>query len=66
MLLDAPDGVLEERILADQSVWETAAGAAGREISDRPPLTDLPLADEIATLRRERWPDYLAPTSRPA
>ena len=64
VLLDAPDGVLEERIQADQSVWEMAAGASGREISARPPLTDLPLVDEIAALRRERWPDYLAMNPR--
>lgn len=47
VLLDASDAVLEGRITAE------ATGA-------RPPLTSLPIVEEIRALRVARWPAYLS------
>ncbi|MCI0651300.1 MAG: shikimate kinase [Planctomycetes bacterium] len=46
ILLDAPVAELARRIVADAA-------------NERPPLTELPILEEIERHRRERWPDYL-------
>ncbi len=47
VLLDGSNEVLERRMRRDPA-------------GTRPPLTSLPPVEEIAALRRERWPAYLA------